>query len=286
MSGIENYLAPRELPDAVKALASGGVTILAGGTDLTPQVDMGRRQYEKTLMNIRNISALSEISQSDGEIRIGSLVTVSNIKNNEILSKSAPILCEAADHFASEQIRNAATIGGNICNASPAGDMINPFLVLGAEVELASCKEGGLEVRREPLDRFFTGPGNTIMNENELLIALVFKIPSQNFVGQFRKSGPRPALEISMVTVGIGGDYKDGTFSNVRVAMGAVAPTPIRAKSVEAALEGKSLNIETIAAAVEAAQEDATPIDDIRASAWYRNHLVAVFTEELLSNVG
>ncbi len=285
MSEIERYIAPTELAEAVEVLGHGGVTIVAGGTDLTPQINEGRRSYDATLMNIQRVRELKNISLENGEIRIGCLVTVSQIRYSDIIAEHAAILCETANCFASDQIRNAATIGGNVCNASPAGDMIIPLLVLGVSVELASWKDGAMQIRREPLNKFFTGPGKTIRHENELLIAVVFDQPSDNFVGQFRKSGPRPALEISTVTVGIGGDVRDGKFENVRVAFGAVGPTPMRGTVTEAALEGKTLNEDTIQAAVLAAGQDASPIDDIRATTWYRNHLIGVFTEELLNNV-
>ncbi len=285
MSEIEKYIAPEEVAEAVEALGTGGVTIVAGGTDLTPQINEGRCHYEPTLMNIQRIEELNRISLTDGEIRIGCLATVSEIWYNDIIIEHADILCQTANCFASDQIRNAATIGGNICNASPAGDMIIPLLVLGASVELASWKEGAMEIRREPLDKFFKGPGKTIRNENELLVAVIFDKPSADFIGQFRKSGPRPALEISTVTVGIGGDLKDGKLENVRVAFGAVGPTPLRGKATEVALEGQILTEDIISNAAAAAQKDASPIDDIRATTWYRNHLIAVFTEELLNNV-
>jgi len=285
MSEIEKYIAPNDLAEAVEALASGGVPILAGGTDLAPQIDVGRRAHAPTLMNIRRIDGLDQISQEGAEIKIGCLVTVSNIRQDRLLKKTAAILCEAADHFASEQIRNAATLGGNICNASPAGDMIIPLLVLGASVELASWADGAMSVRREALADFFTGPGKSGLKDNELLVAVVFDKPSSDFVGHFRKSGPRPALEISTVSMGIGGDLKDGRFENVRAAMGAVGPTPMRAAATEAALEGQILNGPVIKAASLAARQDADPIDDIRATKWYRTHLIGVFTEELLDNV-
>lgn len=285
MSEIERYIAPTELAEAVEALSSGGVTIVAGGTDLTPQINEGKRHYEATLMNIQRVGELKNISLENDEIRIGCLATVSEIWYNEIIVRHAAILCDMANCFASDQIRNAATIGGNICNASPAGDMIIPLLVLGASVELASWKEGKMEIRREPLNRFFKSPGKSIRLDNELLTAVVFDKPSADFIGQFRKSGPRPALEISTVTVGIGGELKDGKLENVRVAFGAVGPTPMRGTATEAALEGQILNDDVIQAAVVAARQDASPIDDIRATTWYRNHLIGVFTEELLNNV-
>jgi CO/xanthine dehydrogenase FAD-binding subunit len=112
----------------------------------------------------------------------------------------------------------------------------------------------------------------------------VFDRPAPGFVGKFRKSGPRPALEISTVSVSVGARVASGKLSDVRVAMGSVAPTPLRARNVEAALEGKPLDAATIAAAVAATAEDAKPIDDVRASAWYRGHLVRVFVEEVLND--
>jgi len=285
MSEILNYIAPLSLDDAVKTLADADVTVFCGGTDLTPQTDAGVRQYASTLMNIRRVDGLAGIAPGDNKIRIGALTTVSEIMKDQLINEFAPVLVEAADQFASDQIRNAASLGGNICNASPAGDMIVPLLVLDAAVELASWHDGAVQTRLIPLAEFFTAPGKTVKRNNELLTAIIFDKPATSFIACFRKSGPRPALEISTVSIGIGGNLVDGLFNNVRVAMGSVAPTPLRARKVEAALEGKPLGVDSIQAAVISAGEDATPITDIRASAWYRDHLVRVFTEEVLNNV-
>jgi xanthine dehydrogenase FAD-binding subunit len=285
MPEIENYLSPRKLDEAIKAMAADNVTIVCGGTDLTPQTDSGLRQYASTLLNIRRIEGLSGVSLEGDSVRIGTLTTVSEIMENELINKLAPVLVEAGDQFASNQIRNAASIGGNLCNASPAGDMSIPLLLLDASVELASWQNDKMQTRLVALNEFFTGPGKTVKEDHELLTAVIFDKPAANFIARFRKSGPRPALEISTVSVGIGGNLENGKFSNVRVAMGAVAPTPLRAKIAETTLENKTLDGETIQAAVESASKDATPIDDVRASAWYRNHLVRVFTEEVLTYV-
>lgn len=285
MSEITSYLAPHHLDEALKAMAGGDVTILCGGTDLTVQTDSGLRKYARTLINIRRIDGLAEIDASDGKIRIGALITVSEIKENQTINELAPVLVAAADQFASDQIRNASSLGGNICNASPAGDMIIPLLVLDAAVELACWQDGAVQTRLVPLNEFFTAPGKTIKQDNELLTTIIFDQPAVDFVAGFKKSGPRPALEISTVSVGIGGVLENGLFNHVRVALGSVAPTPLRARHVEAALEGKSLDPENIKAAVAGAGEDATPIDDVRGSAWYRDHLVRVFIEEVLSDV-
>jgi CO/xanthine dehydrogenase FAD-binding subunit len=282
---VSAYLVPHRLDEALQAMADGEATVLCGGTDLAPQTESGTRQYKATLLNIRRIEGLGGIEARGDEIRIGAATTVSEIRRSAALAELAPVLVEAAEHFASEQIRNAASVGGNLCNASPAGDTIPPLLVLGASVELACWRDGAAQTRRVPLDRFFVGPGKTVKLPEELLTAVVFDRPAADFVGRFRKSGPRPALEISTVSVALGARLAGGRLTDVRVAMGSVAPTPLRAHHVEAALEGKPLNAATIAAAVEATAEDARPIDDVRASAWYRGHLVRVFVEEVLNDV-
>ena len=285
MQEISTYLAPRRLEEALQAMADGDATVFCGGTDLAPQTESGVRQYTAKLLNIRRIEGLGGIETKGDKIRISALTTISEIRCNTPLAEIAPVLAEAAEHFASEQIRNAASVGGNLCNASPAGDMIPPLLVLCASVELARWRDGAVQTRQIPLERFFVSPGKTVKLPEELLTAVVFDRPAADFVGRFRKSGPRPALEISTVSVAFGARIADGRLSGVRVAMGSVAPTPLRARHVEAALEGKQLDAATIAAAVAVAAEDAKPIDDVRASAWYRGHLVRVFLEEVLNDV-
>jgi len=285
LNQVTDYLAPRCLDEALQAMADGAATVLCGGTDLAPQTESGMRQYKAMLLNIRRIEGLGGIEATGEKVRIGAVTTISEIRRSPVLAEIAPVLVEAAERFASEQIRNAASVGGNLCNASPAGDMIPPLLVLEASVELACWQGGAVQTRRIPLERFFVGPGKTVKLPQELLTAIVFDRPAADFVGRFRKSGPRPALEISTVSVALGARVSDGRLSDVRVAMGSVAPTPLRARHVEAALEGKPLDAATVAAAVAAAAEDAKPIDDVRASAWYRGHLVRVFVEEVLNDV-
>lgn len=286
MQEITSYLAPRSLDEALQAMADGDATVLCGGTDLTPQTESGVRRHEAVLLNIRRVEGLGGIRAEGDEIRIGAATTISEIRASGMLAEVAPVLVEAAEHFASEQIRNAASVGGNLCNASPAGDMCPPLLVLGASVELARWRDDAVQTRRVPLERFFVGPGKTVRLPQELLTAVVFGRPAPGFVGRFRKAGPRPALEISTVSVAVGARVAGGRFCDVRVAMGSAAPTPLRARHVEAALEGRPVDAATIAAAVAATAEDAKPIDDVRASAWYRGHLVRVFVEEVLNDVG
>lgn len=282
---IEQYSAPTSIEEATRLMRGGHVTVLAGGTDLMPQTQSGKRRFEKTLLNIRRVAGLSEISMQDGRMRIGALATMTDILDSDELAKIAPVLARAADKFASSQLRNAATIGGNLCNASPAGDMIIPLLLLDAEAVLASWSERSVSIRRLPIAEFFEGPGATRKRADELLTAVEFAIPEPGFVAGFLKSGPRPALEISTVSLGIAGVLKKAALHGARVAIGAAAPTPLRALAAEAALEGQRLNDALISKAAEFAAQEAAPIDDVRASAWYRTQLIRVFAGRLLQDV-
>ncbi len=282
---IENYSVPSSVAEAAQLLQQGDATIVAGGTDLTPQTEAGARTFASHLVNIQRIEEMRGISTSDGRFRIGGLTTVTEILESKILAEEIPVLVEAADHFASPQIRNAATLAGNLCNASPAGDMCIPLLLLDAEVELASWVDGSVAIRSVPLAEFFTGPGKTVLQAGELLVAVEFRQPAKGFTASFQKSGPRPALEISTVSMGLAAVLQDGLLTGVRIAIGAVAPTPLRATATESTLEGRALDENMISSAVQSVQQEVSPIDDVRASAWYRKHLTGVYIRRALSHV-
>ncbi len=282
---VEGYAAPRLLAEAARLAAEGRVTLLAGGTDLMAQSHSEERRLEGTLLNLRHLPELHGIAVAGERIRIGAGVTVTEVLESDLLGKHATVLVETADQFACDQLRNMATIGGNICNASPAGDMIIPLLALDAEVELIRWQAGAPATRRLPLADFFTAPGRTQRRPDEILTAVYFDQPGQRRVGGFRKFGPRPALEVAVAAVGIVGVLQEGALCDVRVAFGAVAPTPMRGRRTEYALEGRRLDPATIAAAARAAEAEVSPISDLRASQWYRRHLVGVLTEEVLSHV-
>ena len=281
----ERYFAPASLDEALLLLRDGDVTLLAGGTDLMPQTQAGRVRFAGTLLNLRRIAELGHIARTSGGIRIGALATVTALMRDETLRRDAGVLTDACDHFASAQLRNAATIGGNVCNASPAGDLLVPLLVLNAEVELVSMPANDRRVRRLPLRDFFRGPGRTAREPSELLTAIVLPAPPADFVARFCKFGTRPALDISAVSIGIGGVRRNGALSDVRVAFGAVAPTPMRAPRTEAALEGRRLDTTTIKKAATVAHEEVRPISDVRASGWYRRELICNLTMRVLRDV-
>ena len=285
MSDIQQYAAPQSLAEALDILRAGEVTILAGGTDLMPQSKAGRVKLQPTLMNIQRIAELHGITQSEGGVRIGALTTMTELLNSPLVRERFNALWQACDHFASDQLRNASTIGGNICNASPAGDTLVPLLVLNAHAVLARKPNGALTTRTLPLSEFFTGPGRTKRIADELLIAVDIPSPAAGFVSEFFKFGTRPALDISTISIGFGAVRDGQVLRDVRLAFGAVAPTPIRAPQSEAALEGKPLTDLTITAALTAAANEIHPISDVRASDWYRRELVQNILRRLLTHV-
>jgi CO/xanthine dehydrogenase FAD-binding subunit len=221
----------------------------------------------------------------DGAIRIGALATVAELMESDVVRARLPVLVEAGDHFASAQLRNAATIGGNICNASPAGDLLVPLLVVDAEVELVAEAEGALVTRRLPLADFFTGPGKTRRASTELLATVRVPLPASGHIARFVKFGTRPALDISAISIGVAGVLRDRALTGVRVAFGAVAPTPMRGRETEAALEARPLTADGIAAAAAVARAEVRPISDVRASDWYRRELVGNLMRRVLTDV-
>jgi len=282
---VEHYWAPTTLPDALDHLRGGDVTILAGGTDLMPQTHAGRVTLRRGLLNVRRVPELHRVERADGAIRIGALCTITELMRDPLVREHFGILTDACDHFASDQLRNAATIGGNVCNASPAGDTLVPLLVLDAEAELASKPNGRVETRRVPLADFFSGPGRTARAPDELLCAIRLPLPAPGFAGRFFKFGTRPALDISAISIGIGGVRRGSALTNVRVAYGAVAPVPLRARKTEAMLEGSPLDAASIDRIAAAARDEVRPIDDVRATAWYRKELVFNMTRRMLGDV-
>jgi CO/xanthine dehydrogenase FAD-binding subunit len=271
---IERYCAPRTLDEALEVLRAGEASLFAGGTDLMPQSKAGRVRLAPVLMNLRRIEGLGGIREDGGVVRIGALTTMTELLDSALVRERLNILWQACDHFASDQLRNASTLGGNVCNASPAGDALVPLRVLDARVELTAKPNGARVTRSLPLGEFLLGPGRTARASQELLTAIVVPLPPREFHGAFFKLGTRPALDISAISIGLGATREANRLRDVRVAFGAVAPTVIRAARTEAALEGKALDEQTIGAALEAADAEIQPITDLRASDWYRREMV------------
>ena len=287
IDAVQHYVAATTLAQALTTLAQGSTIVLAGGTDLMPQDHAGRVRPAESLLNIRRVSELHGIAVEGEHLILGTLVTVTELLTDPLVRRHAPLLAEAADHFASDQVRNMATLGGNLCNASPASDMAPALLALDAEVALASlAADGSIAVRWLPLDGFFTGPGKTLRQAHELLSAVRLPLPAAGQVGRWHKAGLRPALDISTIAIALSARRDaDGRLHTVRLALGAVGPAPMRARTVEALLEGKLPDQALIASAAQAAADAAQPIDDVRASAWYRRELVHNMTRRMLEDV-
>ena len=286
MAGVQIYRVPTSLAEAAEIMRAGNVTVLAGGTDLMPQTRAGRVAFQPVLMNIRRVPELKGISEEGGVVRLGALVTITELLDSALVRERLGLLWQACDHFASDQIRNAATLGGNLCNASPAGDTLVPLLALEATVVLASRPNGTTAMRRVPLGEFFTGPGRTSRAPAELLAAVEVPVPPAGFAGVFYKHGTRPGLDISTISIAAGARRDGGRLRDVRIALGAVAPTPIRALCSEAVLEGRTPDSEAIDAAARTALDEIRPISDLRASDWYRRELVFNMLKRTLAHVG
>lgn len=285
MTSIEQYRTPTSLDEAAEIMRAGNVTVLAGGTDLMPQTRAGRVRFQPVLMNLRRVPELAGISEDKGVLRIGALVTITELHESALVRERLNLLWQASDHFASDQIRNAATVGGNLCNASPAGDTLVPLLALGANVVLAAKQNGTLQTRRVPIQSFFIGPGRTCRTASEILAAVEVPLPPADFAGEFYKHGTRPGLDIAAIAIAAGARRDGGVLRDVRIAFGAVAPTPIRAPRTEAALEGRAPDAAVLDAAVRAAIEETHPISDVRASDWYRRELIRNMLKRVLTHV-
>jgi CO/xanthine dehydrogenase FAD-binding subunit len=286
MQGIGQYEAPASLEEAADILRAGNVTLFAGGTDVMPQTHAGRMKIQPVLMNLRRVPELQGIAEAGGLVRLGALVTITEMLESPLVRERLNLLWQSCDHFASDQIRNAATVGGNVCNASPAGDTLVPLLALNARAVLAAKPNGALQIRRVPLTEFFLGPGRTCRAPSELLTAVEVPLPPPGFAGEFYKHGTRPGLDIAAIAIALGARREGALLRDVRVAFGAVAPTPIRAPRTEAALEGRPADAATLEAATRTALEEVHPISDVRASGWYRRELIRNILQRVLTHVG
>jgi carbon-monoxide dehydrogenase medium subunit len=278
---IEEMLTPATIDEVVQILGERGasVCVLAGGTDVMVRVH--RRQVPEPvscLVSLHRVAGLRGVRVKGNEMMIGATTTAADLIDDPLIREHAPILAVVADRVASAQIRNVATIGGNIVNASPAGDLISPLLLLDAVVVLMS-----VDGRRTiPLFDLFVGPGETVLQESELLVEIGFEIPAPERVFRFEKAGTRPSMECSVVTVGLAYTPQQGALTNVRVTAGSCAPIPLRCVHTEAVLEGRKVSEELIEQALVAVASDISPITDIRSTESYRRALTAEYLRRML----
>ncbi len=272
-----NYYRVETLDEALELIDKlDDFKVIAGGTDLVMDLRIGRYK-PRNIVDISNIRELDYIVDEGDKIRIGALTRLQEILESPIVKTKAPVLAEAIYQMASWQIRNIATIGGNLCNASPAADTAPPLMVLEAQLKLAS-KTG---TRTVPITEFFLGPRKTVLKKNELLTEII--IPYEKDVGtSMIKLGRRNSFTLSVVAVAALVKVEDNKFKDVRVALNSVAPTPVRAKSVEKSLIGKEVTLENIEEAAKLVVNDISPISDVRASAEYRKEMSIILTRDSL----
>ncbi len=269
-----DVLTPQTLDEALDMLHrnGAGLKIVAGGSDVIVQLRDGIIQTNM-LMNIFSLKELRFIRLADGLVRVGSLSTYSDIVRSETIQRHGCVLAEAARQIGAAQLQNTATIGGNLGNASPAGDSLPPLYALDATVVTRSRSAN----RRIPIDKFFVAYRKTAARNDELIEEVDFTPLGPNDRGSYMKLGLREANAISIVDVAVvlKGRKPDNSFDEVRIAMGAVAPTIRRATRCEQELAGKPLTFENIRRASLLASADASPIDDTRGSAQYRRSVLA-----------
>ncbi|MBI1948447.1 MAG: xanthine dehydrogenase family protein subunit M [Deltaproteobacteria bacterium] len=250
---------------------------IAGGTDLLVQLRK-RKVAPAPLISLRNIPELCGVSVEDEAIRIGATTSLAELLRHEVIRRELRALGHALWTLASQQIRNVGTLGGNLCNASPAADTAPPLLAFDAAVELAGPKSR----RTLPLASFLAGPGKTQLAAGELLSCVVVPRPPRGTQSAFLRQG-RVAMDLSLASVAAFICIEDDRKAPVvRLAAGAVGPVPMRLRNAEATLVGRPLDAAALVAAAEAAAAEVSPINDLRSSANYRRRLVRVLCERAL----
>jgi len=283
---MPTFLKPRTLAEVMEALRDGrdGKSVpYAGGTDLMVLWKRHGRPFPEVVVDLKDVAELGTIAVDGPFLVIGACTALSAIAANAAVRAHCPVLAEAAGVVACPQVRNRATIGGNLCNASPAADTALPLLVADALLEIAS--PGGEEMREVAACDFFTGPGQTVLEPGELLVRIRIPLESAGrSFSAFRKFGTRPSMEIAVASAAVALVIENGAVTRARAAFGSVAPVPLRGRATEAALEGHPLDNETIAAACRAAMSEVSPITDTRASEEYRQELIGVLLRRILED--
>ncbi len=276
-----NYEAPKTLKDAVALLAQYGENgrPLCGGTDLIIQLRAGVRRPAH-IVDVKKIPELLQLSyDSKKGLRLGAAVPAIEVCENKDLKRHYPGLVEAAHLIGSNQIQTRASVGGNLCNGSPAADTTPALIALGARARVVGPK-GEREVKVED---FCTAPGRTVLGPGELLIEILIDAPKPHSADAYLRFIPRNEMDIAVVGVGSWLHLDGDKVSAARISLGAVAATPLFAAKASESLAGKKLDDASIDRAAKLAIELSSPIDDMRGTAEFRRHLVGVLTKRTLN---
>ncbi|MEX1295275.1 MAG: xanthine dehydrogenase family protein subunit M [Candidatus Limnocylindrales bacterium] len=272
---------PATLSEALALRAEGGWRPLAGGTDLMVQLEADVAQPPARVLDLSRLDELRGVSTDGYDVVIGALTTYTDLRHSPLISARLRALAEMAATVGAAQIQNRGTIGGNVCNASPAGDTLPVLLAVDAVFECAST-EG---IRDVPAREFWTGYRQTALREDELLVRIRFAVDRSRRT-RCRKVGTRAAQAISKVVMALSYRDDDGTWRDVRVALGSVAPTTIRATAAETVLEGTRPGESVADEAARVLAHEISPIDDVRSTADYRRSVSSRVLHRLLREEG
>lgn len=272
-----DYLEPTSIKDAVSLLTqySGKAKVIAGGTDLLVQI-RNKAIKPEYLVDIECIPGLGYIRyDSSRGLSIGALTTNRTVEKSAEVRQNYPVLSQAASQLASVAIRNVGTIGGNLCNAAPSADTAPSLIGLEAKAKIVG--PGGERI--VPLEDFFTGPGETVLKVGELLTELRLPIPSPSTKGVYKKHSMRGSIDLAIVGVAAIMTMEGELCRDAKIVLGAVSPTPMRAKQAEKVLKGKKITDALVEKAANMASTESRPITDVRASAEYRREMIKILTK-------
>ncbi len=274
-----DYFLPQSLEEALELKKKiPNSRFIAGGTDLMVQIRGGELK-PSALISLRSIPDLSSI-EINGSIRIGAMTTVTDLIYNPDLEHQAKLLVDAARRVGSPQIRNVATVGGNLCNCSPCADLALSLLVLEAKARIQSLS-GTQDV---PLQKFFESPGKSCLSPDQILTDIFIEPVSSNTKSVFLKKG-RVKMDLAVASVALLLEMEGEICRKARVAAGSVAPVPLRLQKVEVLLEGQALSPELADLAQRMASESVAPISDIRGTEEYRRQIVGVYVKRGLAQI-
>ena len=277
---LERYHRAASVDECAELIAEygDGASFLAGGTDLIPKMRQGRHSVP-VVIDLAHISELCGIKREENGVVIGSMHRLRALQNEESLTGAIGVLRQGAGHVSSMQVRNVATLGGNICNASPAADTIPSLLLLDAVARVYG-KQGAREI---PLESFFSGPGKTVLRPDELLTGVFIPDAAPNTGAAYRKYTIRGDSDISIVGAGaLVALDADGRVTAARIALASMGPTPLRMKREEQMLIGMRPEAALLADVAAACAESCTPVTDQRATKEYRKEMTRVWVEDAL----
>jgi len=276
-----DYLEPKTIEEALSLLAQykGRAKVIAGGTDLLPKLKRREIEAPEYIIDLKGIPDLDYIKHDEVDgLSLGALATIHAVEISPIVQERFGVLFQAAESMASRQVRNRGTIAGNLCNAVPSADTAPALLTLEASLKLASQKGE----RIVNIEDFFTGPNQSVLADDEILQEIRVPNLAPHGRGRYLKLTPRSAMDLAFVGVSAVVVVEDGVCRDIRIALGAVAPTPVRARQAEDIVRGQKLSSEVIERAAQIASGECYPITDRRASEEYRCYMVEVLTKRAI----